>query len=136
MSRDTSKFLIMGSLFAGTLGFIAIFTILIASVIGALILWLLAKSVGKVANANFLNSWMVVLASSGVYAVIIYLIGVNLLSMGLGASLIINALLMSAAYIIFGKLIWKCSWMESFKANIILIAINLAYSAYTASLFS
>jgi hypothetical protein len=79
---------------------------------------------------------MVVLASSGVYAVIIYLIGVNLLSMGLGASLIINALLSSAAYIIFGKLIWKCSWMESFKANIILIAINLAYSAYTASLFS
>ena len=126
----------MGSLFAGTLGFMAIISILIGSVIGALILWLLAKSVGKVANANFLNSWMVVLASSGVYAVIIYLIGVNLLSMGLGASLIINALLMSAAYIIFGKLIWKCSWMESFKANIILIAINLAYSAYTASLFS
>jgi hypothetical protein len=136
MSRDTSKFLIMGSLFAGTLGFIAILTILIASVIGALILWLLAKTVGKISNANFLNSWMVVLASSGVYAVIIYLIGVNLLSMGLGASLIINALLSSAAYIIFGKLIWKCSWMESFKANIILIAINLAYSAYTASLFS
>jgi hypothetical protein len=126
----------MGSLFAGTLGFIAILTILIASVIGALILWLLAKTVGKISNANFLNSWMVVLASSGVYAVIIYLIGVNLLSMGLGASLIINALLSSAAYIIFGKLIWKCSWMESFKANIILIAINLAYSAYTASLFS
>ena len=136
MSRDTSKFLIMGSLFAGTLGFIAILTILIASVIGALILWLLAKTVGKISNANFLNSWMVVLASSGVYAVIIYLIGVNLLSMGLGASLIINALLSSAAYIIFGKLIWKCSWMESFKAYIILIAINLAYSAYTASLFS
>lgn len=136
MSRDTSKFLIMGSLFAGTLGFIAILTILIVSVIGALILWLLAKTVGKISNANFLNSWMVVLASSGVYAVIIYLIGVNLLSMGLGASLIINALLSSAAYIIFGKLIWKCSWMESFKANIILIAINLAYSAYTASLFS
>jgi len=126
----------MGSLFAGTLGFIAILTILIASVIGALILWLLAKTVGKISNANFLNSWMVVLASSGVYAVIIYLIGVNLLSMGLGASLIINALLSSAAYIIFGKLIWKCSWMESFKANIILIAINLAYSAYTANLFS
>ncbi len=126
----------MGSLFAGTLGFIAILTILIVSVIGALILWLLAKTVGKISNANFLNSWMVVLASSGVYAVIIYLIGVNLLSMGLGASLIINALLSSAAYIIFGKLIWKCSWMESFKANIILIAINLAYSAYTASLFS
>ena len=56
MSRDTSKFLIMESLFAGTLGFIAIFTILIASVIGALILWLLAKTVGKISNANFLNS--------------------------------------------------------------------------------
>ena len=56
MSRDTSKFLIMGSLFAGTLGFIAILTILIASVIGALILWLLAKTVGKISNANFLNS--------------------------------------------------------------------------------
>lgn len=135
MSRYTSKFLFMGSLFAA-LGFIAIFTILIASVIGALILWLLAKTVGKISNANFLNSWMVVLASSGVYAVIIYLIGVNLLSMGLTVTLIINAVLISAAYIIFGKLIWKCSWIESLKANIILIALNLAYAVYTTNALS
>ena len=130
MSRDTSKFLIMGSLFAGTLGFMAIILFLIGSVIGALILWLLAKSVGKVANANFLNSWMVILASSGVCALLIYLIGSNLVSLGAGGMVAVYIILLSSAYITFGKLIWKCSWMESFKANIIWIALTAAFMTF------
>ena len=130
MSRDTSKFLIMGSLFAGTLGFMAIILFLIGSVIGALILWLLAKSVGKVANANFLNSWMVILASSGVCALLIYLIGSNLVSLGAGGMVALYIILLSSAYITFGKLIWKCSWMESFKANIIWIALTAAFMTF------
>jgi len=56
--------------------------------------------------------------------------------MGLTVTLIINAVLISASYIIFGKLIWKCSWIESLKANIILIALNLAYTVYTANALS
>lgn len=117
----------------GALIIFMIIGLLIASAIGALILWLLAKNVGKISNANFINSFLVCLISSAINFVIWYMIGLDALRMGFMGMFLINLVILSVAYITVGKFLWKCEWMQSFKANIIWILIYAAYMGYTLS---
>jgi hypothetical protein len=113
----------MENLISGNLDLMEIIILLIESAIGTLVLWLLAKKVGKLSNASFLNSWLVVIASYVNYGLFIYFFGINLVSKSPAlVSIIAYTIIISASYITFGKLIWKCSWSDSLKANIIWIA--------------
>jgi hypothetical protein len=112
------------------LGFLGIFLFLIVSIIGALILWLLAKSVGKISNAGFFNSWLVILTTSAVVSLVIKLIGLAIFSNGLTMAILTYGAILAAAYITFGKLIWKSTWMQSFKANLVWILMTVAAMAY------
>ena len=112
------------------LGFLGIIVFLIVSIIGALILWLLAKSVGKISNAGFLNSWLVILTTSAVVSLVIKLIGLAIFSNGLTMAILTYGAILAAAYITFGKLIWKSTWMQSFKANLVWILMTVAAMAY------
>lgn len=112
-----------------------IFGLLIGSLIGALILWLLAKFIGKISNATFGNSFIVCLISSGINFTLWYLIGTNALKMGFSEIFIVNLIVLSAAYISVGKFIWKCEWMQSFKANIIWIIVYAIIMGLTLSKF-
>ncbi len=112
-----------------------IFGLLIGSLIGALILWLLAKFIGKISNATFGNSFIVCLISSGINFTLWYLIGTNALKMGFSEIFIVNLIVLSAAYILVGKFIWKCEWIQSFKANIIWIIVYAIIMGLTLSKF-
>lgn len=95
----------------------------IGSVFGGIILWLLAKFVGKISNATFGNSFLVCLISSVVYIIILFAIGfAALFNLGFAGMVILNFIILSAIYITVGKFIWKCEYIQSVKANIIWIA--------------
>ena len=113
-----------------------IIVLLIGSAIGALILWLLAKNVGKISNATFGNSFIVCLISSAINLVIWYLMGADAFRMGFAGIFIINLIILSAAYVTVGKYVWKCEWMQSVKANIIWILVYAFFMGYTLSKFS
>ena len=110
--------------------------LLIGSAIGGLILWLLAKNIGKISNASFGNSFLVCLISSATNFAIWYLIGTDSLRMGFVWIFIINLIILSVAYISAGKFIWKCEWMQSVKANIIWIIVYAIFMGYTLSKIS
>jgi len=108
----------------------------IGSVIGALILMALAKNLGKISNATFGNSFLVCLISSAINMAIWYAIGLDSLKLGFAGMLILNLVILSAAYITVGKMIWKCEWMQSVKANIVWIVLYALSMGYTLNQFS
>lgn len=108
----------------------------IGSVIGGLILLALAKNLGKISNATFGNSFLVCLISSAINMAIWYAIGLDSLELGFAGMLILNLVILSAAYITVGKMIWKCEWMQSVKANIVWIVLYALYMGYTLNQFS
>jgi len=110
--------------------------LLIGSAIGGLILWALAKNVGKISNASFGNSFLVCLISSAINFAIWYLMGADAFRMGFAGIFVINLIILSAAFITVGKFIWKCEWMQSVKANIIWIIVYAVFMGYTLSKFS
>lgn len=110
--------------------------LLIGSAIGGLILRALAKSVGKISNASFGNSFLICLISSAIYYAIWYHVGIDVFRMGFAGIVVINLIILSAAYITVGKFIWKCEWIQSVKANIIWIILYAIFTGYTLSKFS
>jgi hypothetical protein len=58
------------------------------------------------------------------------------LKLGFAGMLILNLVILSAAYITVGKMIWKCEWMQSVKANIVWIVLYALYMGYTLNQFS
>ena len=110
--------------------------LLIGSAIGGLILWLLARAVGKISNATFGNSFLVCLISSTINFAIWYLMGTDAFRMGFAGIFVVNLIILSVAYITSGKYIWKCEWIQSVKANMIWIIAYAIFMGYTLSQFS
>ena len=93
-------------------------------VVGAFILKFLARKVGKIENANFKNSLLVELAAGVLIAIIISPIGFEeLMELGVIGSILAYILVLTIAYTLMGKLIWKSTLIQSFKANIVWILI-------------
>ncbi len=93
-------------------------------VAGAFILKFLARKVGEIENANFKNSLLVEIAAGVLVAIIISPIGFEeLMELGVIGSILAYIFLLTIAYTLMGKLIWKCSFIQSFKANIIWILV-------------
>ncbi|MFW6211791.1 MAG: hypothetical protein ACOC8L_02730 [Spirochaetota bacterium] len=108
--------------------------IAIGSLISGLVLWLLARSIGKIETAAFGNSFLVaLLASVAVYLVYFIIAAVAMGSpmeflmlfgdMGFVGGLILSIVIMAAAYIPIGKVFWKTSWVKSAITNGIWIVI-------------
>lgn len=110
--------------------------LLIGSAIGGLILMGLAKSVGKIQNANYGNSFLVCLLSTVIIIAFWYFVGMDSLTMDFVGLFIINLIILSVVYIAVGKYVWKCEWMQSLKANIIWIIIYAIIMGYILSQFS
>lgn len=106
--------------------------LVLGSAIGGLILMLLAKTIGKIRNAGYGNSFLVCFIASAIYYLILYFIGSDAARMGFAGLLIFNIIILSISYIVVGKFVWKCEWMQSVKANIIWI---IAYSILIGYLF-
>ncbi|MDA9627991.1 hypothetical protein N9S69_04055 [Flavobacteriaceae bacterium] len=93
-------------------------------VAGAFILKTLARKVGKIENANFKNSLLVEIAAGVLVAIIISPIGFEeLMELGIIGSILAYILVLTIAYTLMGKLIWKTTFIQSFKANIVWILI-------------
>jgi ammonia channel protein AmtB len=107
--------------------------LIFGSAIGGLILMLLAKTIGKIRNAGYGNSFLVCFIASAIYYLILYFIGSDAARMGFAGLLIFNIIILSISYIMVGKFVWKCEWMQSVKANIIWI---IAYSILIGYLFA
>lgn len=120
--------LIVGSMLVG---------LVFGSLLGGLILMVLAKSIGKITTANYGNSFIVCLSSGLVTFLIWWMIGTDaLLNLGISGIIILNIIFVSITYIIIGKLIWKCEWIQSIKANVIWIILYALASAFTLSKIS
>ena len=93
-------------------------------VAGAFFLKFLARKVGKIENANFKNSLLVEIAAGVLVQIIISPIGFEeLMELGVIGSILAYILVLTIAYTLMGKLIWKSTFIQSFKANIIWILI-------------
>ena len=93
-------------------------------VAGAFILKFLARKVGKIENANFINSLLVEIAAGVLVTIMISPIGFEeLMELGVIGSILAYILVLTIAYTLMGKLIWKSTFIQSFKANIVWILI-------------
>ena len=93
-------------------------------VVGAFILKFLARKVGKIENANFKNSLLVEIAAGVLVTIMISPIGFEeLMELGVIGSILAYILVLTIAYTLMGKLIWKSTFIQSFKANIVWILI-------------
>ncbi|MBG0780792.1 MAG: hypothetical protein H0S84_00830 [Bacteroidales bacterium] len=110
--------------------------LIVGSAIGGGILMILAKYVGKVSNAKYGNSFMVCLLASAINYFIWYLIGVDAYKMSFFSIFALNVVILSILYIVIGKIVWKCTWRESFMANIIWIVLYAAFMGYGLSQLS
>jgi hypothetical protein len=104
---------------------VMIIGLILGSLLGALVLKPLARILGKINNATFWNSFTVCFISTALSYTFWYFFGLDLMAEGIFVLVITNLVILSIAYIIIGKLIWKCTWIESFKANLVWI---VAYS--------
>ena len=93
-------------------------------VAGAFILKFLARKIGKIENANFKNSLLVEIAAGVLVTIMISPIGFEeLMELGVIGSILAYILVLTIAYTLMGKLIWKSTFIQSFKANIVWILI-------------
>jgi hypothetical protein len=113
-----------------------IILLLIGSLVGGLILWGLAKSVGKISNASFGNSFLICLISSFIIMATFYIMGSEAFKMGFAGIFVINLIILSIIYTTVGKFIWKCKWIQSIKANIIWIIVYAIIMGSILSNFS
>jgi hypothetical protein len=60
----------------------------------------------------------------------------SLLTLGISGIIILNLIFISITYITIGKLIWKCEWIQSVKANVIWIILYAFASAFALSKMS
>ena len=113
---------------------------LICIVIGGLILWGLARGVGKIENAKFGNSVLVSLISSLFYFALFYILykvmGVELAKIGLGGMFAVIFVLLALSFVTIGKMVWKCSIGQSIKANIIWLGVWGLSMGYVLQKFS
>jgi hypothetical protein len=111
----------------------ALIGIAILILIGTLILWFLAKILGKINNANFVNTLLITFVSTLAYIVILFFI--VLLKIPYNKLFIIpfNILIFATVFIIASKIIWKCKWDQSVKTNFILIGLYTFYLFYLMS---
>ena len=110
--------------------------LIIGSAIGGVLLMSLAKYIGKVSNAKYGNSFLICLIASAINFFLWYLIGNDAYQMGFFGIFALNVVMLSVLYIVIGKIVWKCSWRESFMANIIWIVIYAASMGYGLSQLS
>lgn len=108
--------------------------LVIGSLIGAPILKPMAKHIGKVPNAKFGNSFLVCLAASTINMTTWYFLGeesiLKIMEWSFFGVFILNLVFTSLLFIIAGKLIWNCSWMQSLKSNIVWIILYASMIGY------
>jgi hypothetical protein len=103
--------------------FMSILGLFIGSALGGLALWLLATHLAKISTATYGNSFKISFITNALNYGIWYLIGEDAMKLELEGMFIVSVLLLSFTYIILGKIIWKCSWMQSLRANILWILV-------------
>jgi hypothetical protein len=107
-------------------------SVLVLSVFGALVLHICAKYIARINSATFKQSFLVCLLSTVVIAVIWWVVGpMTLMSWGIVGIILFNLVVQAGVYIFVGKALWKCSWIESSKANALWIIVMAGTSAWT-----
>lgn len=104
--------------------------LIVGSALGGSVLRPLAKNVGKILNATFRNSFLVCLFSTAINLIIWNIFWQDAIKMGFFGLFIMNFIILSISYIVIGKFIWKCSWMQSIKANSIWILLYAFLMGY------
>tara|TARA_X000001036_G_C20578782_1_gene765831 strand:- start:798 stop:1175 length:378 start_codon:yes stop_codon:yes gene_type:complete len=100
--------------------------------LGALILMFLARKIGGIKNANFINSLVVCLIAGALVYVSFLPIGLEeILDLGIGGVMGFLVLVQTIAYTVAGKYVWKTDFVKSLKAisvPMIIQSILLAYA--------
>jgi hypothetical protein len=102
----------------------ALFILLPGLIIGAFILKFLARKIGEIEDANFKNSLLVEIIAGVLMVIILSPFGFeDIIDLGVFGSFIVYLIILTLTYTVSGKFIWKSSYLQSFKANIVWIVI-------------
>ena len=121
------------------MGIALLFFLIIFSAIGAVVLYISAKRIGKITNASFGNSFLICLIAGSICSLILYSLAqtmgsgegmMALAKLGFIGMLLLNIIILSGVYIFVGKNIWKCEWIQSAKANAPWIIFYAIISGY------
>jgi hypothetical protein len=116
---------------------IALISVLLISIPGALLLRGLARWLGKIENASFINSYTVCLVGSALMLLVWWgLTAADMVSLKFATLLVESLVVTAAAYITAGKLVWRCSWLQSVKANSPWIVLYAGFMAFMFNKFS
>ena len=96
------------------------------SFVSAAVLLLCAKYIGKIENARFWNSFGVAWVAGILIMILSFPILLNIMGIGIPIGTILIAIISSVSYIVSGKFVWKCEWMQSVKTMIPIIAFYVA----------
>jgi len=119
--------------------------------IGGLLLLVLAKAVGKIYEANYINSAFICLLSGIVYIAVFgviwlffdYIIGpvqffrtlYDLGNMGAFVFLnIINSVTLTIAYVSIAKVVWRSTWQQAFLTTIVWVIFVIFLLAFPSFL--
>ena len=120
-------------------------TLTILSAFGAAVLQFSAKRIAKISNTTYLKSFIICMISGFISFVLLLCLfgkgvatedGMKLLAKtGFGPLFILNMFILTLVYVSIGKLIWKCAWVQSTKANAPWIIIYSLFAGYIYSNF-
>lgn len=110
------------------------------SLISAIILNSLAKKVGKIEGVKYGKSLLVALSASLIVGILYFILSSIIMDspmefmqmfgdMGFFGALILSIIIMCIGYFPMGKILWKCSWVASIKANSVWIIIYAIISS-------
>ncbi len=117
----------MNTMIGGGIGIFFVLMIMIpVSFVGAAVLLLFAKYIGKIENARYWNSFAIFWVASILIMILSFPILLNIMGIGIPIGTILIAIISSVSYIVSGKFVWKCEWMQSVKTMIPIIAFYVA----------
>lgn len=111
--------------------FFALGLLLGSAVLGAPILWALARGIGRIPNARYGNCFVICVIASVIVIAAMQVINLDLTQVSLTTIVFANLVVSGIAFIAVGKLVWKCSLLQAVKANILWIiayAILMGYA--------
>jgi hypothetical protein len=120
-------------------------------ILGGLILFVLARAIGKISEATFFNSIIICFLAGIIYLIVFaaiwlffdYGIGANmfyrtLYDMGNLVAFIflsgINFITLSIAYVVLAKFMWKTSWQQTFLASVVWVVVVVILLAFPSFL--
>ena len=102
-------------------------------ILGTYLLQLSTRILATLPNVSWMNSALICVLSSGINFLICYFIGIEHLLGDMFEAILINLIILILVYLTIGKIILKCTWLQSLKATLIWVIV---YAVVLSEIFS